>query len=167
LLAAIYARELQELKSAGASLVQIDEPLIALNPQDFADFQAAVKTMAAGQNRPEILLGLYFADAAPLVDKLALLPVEGILFDFTYSKNLEAALTGFPKNLGLGLIDGRNTKIENVDELRKKADKTMASLKSQKLYITTSSGLEYLPRDRAFDKLKLTADFARALKGGK
>jgi 5-methyltetrahydropteroyltriglutamate--homocysteine methyltransferase len=165
-LADIYAKEISELKSAGASLIQIDEPLITQYHQDLPYLQKALSKISAAPNRPEILLALYFADAAPLVDKLALLPVEGVLFDFTYSKNLTKALSGFPKNIGLGLIDGRNTKMEKLDELVATAENLIDTVKSQTIYITTSSGLEYLPRDRAFDKLKLTADFANALKGG-
>ncbi|NLI16632.1 MAG: hypothetical protein GX409_10150, partial [candidate division Zixibacteria bacterium] len=110
--------------------------------------------------------GLYFADAAPLLEKLVELPVPGLLFDFTYSRNLFDALKHFPKNIGLGIIDGRNTKMENIEELRAKSDRLLASLDNQTVYITTSCGLEYLPRDRAFDKLKLSADFANTLKGG-
>lgn len=164
-LAEIYAKEIRELSAMGATLIQIEEPAISQNPQDIALLQKYLKIISVGRH-PEVLLGLYFADAAPLVDKLVELPVAGILFDFTYSRNLFGALKGFPKNLGLGIIDGRNTKMENIDELRTKTEKLLASLGNQTIYVTTSCGLEYLPRDRAFDKLRLSAEFANTLKGG-
>jgi 5-methyltetrahydropteroyltriglutamate--homocysteine methyltransferase len=164
-LAEIYANEIRELTSMGARLIQIEEPVIAQNPQDIKLLQKYLKIFSVGRH-PEMLLGLYFADAASMIDKLLDLPIAGILFDLTYSKNLMEALKGFPKNLGLGLIDGRNTKMETIDELRAKSEKLMASLGNQTVYITTSSGLEYLPRNRACDKLKLIAEFANVLKGG-
>jgi 5-methyltetrahydropteroyltriglutamate--homocysteine methyltransferase len=165
-LAEIYANEIRELASMGVGLIQIEEPVITQNPQDIKLLQKYLKIISMGRH-PEMLLGLYFADAAPMIDKLLDLPVAGILFDLTYSKNLMEALKGFPKNLGLGLIDGRNTKMETMDELKAKSEKLLASLGNQTVYIATSSGLEYLPRDRAFDKLKLTADFANILNGGR
>ncbi len=161
----IYAKEIRELSAMGASLIQIEEPAITQNPEDIALLHKYLKIISIGRH-PEVLLGLYFADAAPLVDKLVELPVAGLLLDFTYSKGLYDSLKGFPKNIGLGIIDGRNTKMENIDELRAKTDKLLGSLGNQTIYITTSCGLEYLPRDRAFDKLKLSADFANILKGG-
>jgi 5-methyltetrahydropteroyltriglutamate--homocysteine methyltransferase len=164
-LAEIYAKEISELSAMGANLIQIEEPAIIQNPQDIALLQKYLKIIS-GTKHAEILLGLYFGDAAPLVDKLVELPVTGLLFDFTYSKGLYDSLKGIPKNIGLGIIDGRNTKMENIDELRARSEKLLGSLGNQTIYVTTSCGLEYLPRDRAFDKLKLLADFANTLKGG-
>jgi 5-methyltetrahydropteroyltriglutamate--homocysteine methyltransferase len=165
-LASIYARELEDLKIAGASLVQIDEPAILQYPNDFDLLKTALETMTKSPNRPEVLLSSYFGNAISLVERFAELPIDGILFDFTYSPGLYDALTGFPKYLGLGLIDGRNTKMENLDNLRTRTEKLLATLSLQKAYITTSCGLEFLPRDRAFDKLRLCAQLATALNGG-
>jgi 5-methyltetrahydropteroyltriglutamate--homocysteine methyltransferase len=164
-LAGIYSKEIKELSEMGANLIQIEEPLIAQYPQDIELLRGSLEIISKGL-QSEVLLGLYFADAVPLLEKLVELPVPGLLFDFTYSRNLFDALKHFPKNIGLGIIDGRNTKMENIEELRAKSDRLLASLDNQTVYITTSCGLEYLPRDRAFDKLKLSADFANTLKGG-
>lgn len=164
-LAEIYSKDIMELSAMGAPVIQIEEPVIVQYPQDIGLLQKYLKIISINRH-PEILLGLYFADTAPIVDKLVELPVAGILFDFTYSKNLYDPLKGFPKNIGLGIIDGRNTKMENIDELRARTEKLLVSLGNQTIYVTTSCGLEYLPRDRAFDKLKLSADFANVLKGG-
>ncbi|MCP4580158.1 MAG: hypothetical protein GY839_00970 [candidate division Zixibacteria bacterium] len=165
-LADIYLKELIELKSKGAGLIQLDEPAILHNPDDIGLFKSVYDKIAAYDSRPEILIGLYFGNATSLLAKLNELPVDGYCFDFTYSPGLIDSLDGFSKNIGLGIIDARNTKMEILAEVASKADAILNNLKSAKVYITTSCGLEFLPRNRAFDKLNLCADVAKALTGG-
>ncbi len=161
----IYIKEIGELKANGAELIQFDEPAILHNPDDFELFKSVYAKMIAQTVIPEILITLYFGDATPQIDNLADLPVDGICFDFTYSPGLDKALAGFSKNIGLGLIDGRNTKMEKPAEISRKAEAIINKIKSEKVYITTSCGLEFLPRDRAFNKLKLCADVAKTPTG--
>ena len=162
----IYIRELTDLYNSGAQLVQLDEPALIQNPSDFELVKTAYEKLTGDNNHPSILMALYFGNAAPLVDKLALLSVEGICFDFTYSPGLDDALAGFPKDVGLGIIDGRNTMMENSHEMKLKAEAIIKKAASENVYITSSCGLEYLPRNRAYDKLKLGADIAADLRGG-
>jgi 5-methyltetrahydropteroyltriglutamate--homocysteine methyltransferase len=166
-LTAIYAKELEHLKSSGVLLVQLDEPVILQKPADFELMKTAYSKMLSSGPHPEILLGLYFGNCSPLVDKFAEMPVDGVLFDFPYSPGLIDRLMGFPKNVGLGIIDGRNTKLEDAQTTAKAVGKLLTGMKDQNIYITTSCGLEFLPRQRANDKLKLCAEIAGILKGSK
>jgi len=56
--------------------------------------------------------------------------------------------------LGLGLLDGRNTKLEDPDAVLRALDRILPRVQAEECYLTPSSGLEYLPRDRALAKLK-------------
>jgi len=161
----IYIKEIIELKAGGARLIQLDEPAILHNPHDLGIFESSYQEIMAQKEIPEIMTGLYFGNAVPMIDKLAGLPVDGICFDFTYSPGLAEALNGFSRNIGLGLIDGRNTKMEKQNELIDTAGEIINKIKSERVYITSSCGLEFLPRDRAFAKLKLCADTAKSLAG--
>ena len=58
------------------------------------------------------------------------------------------------KSLGLGLLDGRNTKLEDPAGVLKALDRMLPHVKGPECYLNPSSGLEYLPRDRALLKLK-------------
>lgn len=164
-LAEIYASEFKELKTRGAKLVQLEEPAILQNPDEFNLLKSVYDMMMKDKSTPETLVALYFGNAAPLVDKLTELQVDGICFDFTYSPGLENRLNGFPKNVGLGIVDGRNTKMENTSDATKFAEKIIKASSAEKVYITSSCGLEFLPRNSAHDKLKLCADIARVLRG--
>jgi len=166
-IAEIYARELKDLKARGATLVQLDEPAIIFNAKDFGLFQSLYKGLKESGDIPEILLALYFGNATPYIDELARVAADGILFDFTYSPGLKDALKGFDKNIGLGILNGRNTKMEKPDKLISEIESILKTVNSPKAYITTSCGLEFLPRNRAFDKLKLCADIAGKFRGGK
>lgn len=165
-LTGIYIRELRDLKANGASMVQLDEPAIVHNPDDLSYFKATYEKIAGEKGMPDIMLSQYFGNAAPLVDKIQNIPVKGFAFDFTYSRGLDDTLKGFNKDIGLGIIDGRNTKMEKVEAVVKRAEAVMSKVDAENIYITSSCGLEFLPRDRAFDKLKLCADSASKLSGG-
>jgi 5-methyltetrahydropteroyltriglutamate--homocysteine methyltransferase len=163
----IYSKELKNLGTKGASLVQLDEPAIIHNPDDISMMISAYKKISNARNLPETVLAFYFGNATPLLDHLNELPVSGFLFDFSYSPGLDDALAGFNKDIGLGIIDGRNTKMEDTGELAKRAEYLISRTGSNKVYITSSCGLEFLPRDRAFAKLKLAANVVSKLKGAR
>ena len=167
-LVSIYAIELTALKKSGVSLVQLDEPAIIHHPEDFALLSNAYKALTTHKpNIPEILMALYFGNATPYIKDLNEMPVDGILFDFTYSPGLREAIAGFAGNIGLGIIDGRNTKMEEKAVMVNAIESILSKVKSSKAYISSSCGLEFLPRNRAFDKLKLCADIASEIRGGK
>ena len=166
-LAEIYAREIADLHKLGIELIQFEEPAITKYPGDIELMQAAYGKMLANVKPDDIMVALYFGDASKLVGELEKLPVGGICFDFTYSRNLPSVLRGFSKRIGLGIIDGRNTRLENPDELARHAEDIIKSASTDTFYITTSCGLEYLPRNRAYDKLILCATAAKLIKGNK
>lgn len=157
-LIAIYAVELIALKEAGATLIQLDEPAIVHHPEDIALFKTTYGSLYDSTRMPRVLIAFYFGDITPHVDKFSDINADGLLFDFTYSPGLTDRLSGFDKNIGLGIIDGRNTKMENPDKTAKTAESILGKVKSENVYITSSCGLEFLPRNRAFDKLKLASE---------
>jgi 5-methyltetrahydropteroyltriglutamate--homocysteine methyltransferase len=166
------AAEIVELAQIGASLIQIDEPAIIKYPQDWQIFEKAVTKLIAARDksaaegsRPQLALYVYFHDPAPLYEKLIAVPVDIIGLDFTYNPKLIdlVASAGSPKPLGLGLVDGRNTKLEDAGEIARQIDRLLPKIQGGRAYLNPSCGLEYLPRDRAFAKLELLAKIRAAL----
>ena len=151
------SQEVSELANAGAELIQIDEPAILKNPNDFQTFEHAIEKIVAEKNGTRLLIHTYFGDAAPLYGKLVKLPVEALGFDFTYSPRLPGVIArlGCEKELGLGLIDGRNTRLESEREVLDVLKKILPNVGSKRVYLSPSCGLgEYLPREIAFKKLQ-------------
>jgi len=176
--AAAYAQalaaEIRALAEAGAQLIQVDEPAIIKYPQDWQVFVQALQPLvqargdAAGAGHPvQLAMYVYFHDCAPLYEKLAGLPVDVLGIDFTYNSELAdvVAACGSPIPLGLGLVDGRNTKLEEPGAVARQVEKLTPKIAGGKAYLGTSCGLEYLPRDRAYAKLELLARIRAAVNG--
>ena len=165
-LAAFVAAEVAALADAGAQVIQIDEPSILKKTADFGAFADAVKVAASRKGRARIILATYWGDAAPVLSRLLELPVDGIAADFTYSTTIADALgaAATSKTIQLGLVDGRNTRLEKAKDVARAAEKASKKAKGE-VHLAPSCGLEYLPRDRAFDKLKLLAQARKLIKG--
>lgn len=163
-LAGLVAQEVAALAAAGAEWIQIEEPHILHDPGDFSAFSQALHTVTEKRGRAKVLLTTYFADAAPLYDKFQNLPVDALGFDLTYSRTLaEAIAGGTAKPLALGVVDARTTRLERISEVVKTVEK-LAQKQKTDVTLMPSCGLEYLPRERAYAKLKLLADVRKELR---
>jgi 5-methyltetrahydropteroyltriglutamate--homocysteine methyltransferase len=162
------APELAALAKAGAEVIQIDEPAILRRPADFPVLERALMMLSKHKGRAKLALYLYFGDLLPIYERLQKLPVDILGIDFTYNPKLvdRVAMAGAEKPLALGLVDARNTRLEDPAELAHQIDRIRLRVKGD-LYLNPSCGLEYLPRDRALAKLKLLAQIRDLVKGAK
>jgi 5-methyltetrahydropteroyltriglutamate--homocysteine methyltransferase len=168
------AAEIGALADAGAEIVQIDEPSILLNPGDWNLFRQTLGKLVAARDdarqrgcKIDLVLYAYFHDCAPLYGKLITLPVDGLGLDFSYNPRLAdlVAEAGSPIPLGLGLVDGRNTKLERPAEVAAVVTRLLPRISGERAWLGPSCGLEYLPRDRAQAKLALLKDIRKAVEG--
>ncbi len=168
------AAELRALADAGAESIQVDEPAIVKFPQDWPVFVQALgllvkarQDVAKQGKRVQLALYVYFNDCAAIYEKLAALPVDVLGLDFTYNPKLVeiVAATGSPIPLALGLVDGRNTRLEEPSAVTRQIEKLLPTIAGEKAYLGTSCGLEYLPRDRAYAKLELLSKIGALVEG--
>ena len=154
--AEILAREVEALVAEGATLIQVDEPAILGHPEDLDLLRETLECLAAVKGRADLGLTTYFGDAAPLYRELQRLPIDRLGLDFTYSPKLPALIAelGSAKPLALGLFDGRNTRLEREAEIFPLLDRILPALAGLGVHLCPSSGLEYLPRERARAKLR-------------
>jgi 5-methyltetrahydropteroyltriglutamate--homocysteine methyltransferase len=164
--AEVLAQEIADLARAGARLIQVDEPYLLQHPEDADVVRDGLATLAAARGEARLACYTYFGDAVPLYDELQALPVDVLGLDFTYSPKLPARIAeaGSVKTLGLGLVDGRNTKLETAEGLYPVLDRVLPRL-GETAYLNPSCGLEFLPRDRARAKLETMARLAREYAG--
>jgi 5-methyltetrahydropteroyltriglutamate--homocysteine methyltransferase len=125
------------------------------HPNDFEILRDAIGVLAKKKGKSSLALYTYFGDAAPVYDRLQDLPVDVLGLDFTYSSQLLDLVShaGSDKRLGLGVIDGRNTRVETKEEVFKVLNRVLPKLKGGVCCINPSCGLEYLPREKAYRKL--------------
>jgi 5-methyltetrahydropteroyltriglutamate--homocysteine methyltransferase len=166
-IADILAEEIHKLSNAGAEFIQIEEPVFVREPKDPDLFRDCLAKIAEKKGGSRLILAFYFGDSSRILDDIVDLPVDLFSFDFTYSPGLLERIStdGFPRAVSFGIIDGRNTKMESSGETAKSLEKALAKIEAEGSQITTSCGLEFLPRDYAVKKLKLTAEVARLING--
>ena len=151
-------KEVSELAAAGATVIQIDEPSILKEPSH-ADWDLLEETwnkLSAAKGKARLVLATYFGDATPVLHHLLSMPADVVALDFTYNPRLvdQVADSKPAKPLGLGLLDGRNTKLDDPAMVLSALDRMLPKIRASECYLNPSSGLEYLPRDRALAKLK-------------
>ncbi|HDI12682.1 MAG: hypothetical protein DRN83_02510 [Hadesarchaea archaeon] len=163
----VVSEEIADLVEAGASLIQIEEPAILRNPGDWEVFQESIEELVSSKGSSDLLLCTYFGDAAPLYQKLSKLPVDGLVLDFTYSPKLPETISRFGggKKLGLGVVDGRNTRMENSDEMTGVLRRIISTSGPEEIHVMPSCGLgDYLPSDVAFQKLKKVVEITNTVR---
>jgi 5-methyltetrahydropteroyltriglutamate--homocysteine methyltransferase len=169
--AAAFASEVEAMAENGAKIIQIDEPMILKHPGDVGILRDAMNVLAEKKGSSQLSLTTFFGDAAKLYGDFQDMPVEILGFDFTYSEDLvgNIEMVGSSKVLALGLLDGRNTKMEDQEDVFRMFDRILTRVSVDHCYLTPSCGLEFLPRDRARRKLELmtTLRFRYARAGGR
>jgi 5-methyltetrahydropteroyltriglutamate--homocysteine methyltransferase len=186
-IASALNRELRDLERAGATLIQINEPAPAWFPGDLELLRLAMRRLVAGLISARVILATSFGDTTALLAEMAGLPVALVGLDVVAARRAggsPAAGADAAANLGsrlaaalppgtgllLGVIDGRNTRLENPAETYEGLVRPiLAALRSgtgpaADVHLAPNHGLEFLPRDAARSKIAALAalrDLAR------
>lgn len=160
--------EVADLVKAGATHVQIDEPVLTRDPSALDLVREALDPVAAVKGRSELTLFLYFGDVAKIYKDVLTLPADVIGLDLVEGAKswTKVAKEGADKPLVLGVVDARNTKSEDPTVLAKKIRDLRKSVDLDASYLSPSNGLEFLPRAKAREKLAIVAKAARLVGGG-
>jgi 5-methyltetrahydropteroyltriglutamate--homocysteine methyltransferase len=154
-LAKALNQEAKALEEAGAPVIQFDEPAILKHPKDFDLFEESCHEVTKGITKAKTALYTYFGALDGLYPHFLDLPFDIIGLDFVQGKRNWDSLKSFPqsKELGFGIVDARNTKLETVEELVEALRRISAFVPLSRLHINPSCGLEFLPRANAYNKL--------------
>jgi len=155
-------QEARALQEAGAAFIQLNEPAIVKDKTDLPLFQRAIERALEGVTA-ERALYLYFGDVDGLYPQVLDLPIDVLGLDFvTGARNLEVLKRApFTKTLGLGLVDARNTRMESVEQIVDGLRRVQEIVSFDRLHLSPSCGLEFLPREVAQAKLVRMVEGAR------
>jgi len=164
------AAEIAGLKAAGAAIVDVEEPALAAHPE-LVDLEIAAMARLAKAGTPLAFYPYFFP-----IDRIA-----DALFDFKKfpvavlgldvrsretSTRIIERLGNYKGTVSLGVVDARNTRLETPRELGDLIESALKQLRDEKrLYLSTTTGLEYLPHDIAVKKLRALAEAARITRG--
>ncbi|WP_426956702.1 5-methyltetrahydropteroyltriglutamate--homocysteine methyltransferase [Muricoccus radiodurans] len=167
--AAAVNAEARDLKAAGVDVIQFDEPWMQARPEVAARFGVRALNRALEGIEGTTVVHLCFGYAAVVKDKPSGYSFLPQLADTTAAQiSIEAAQPKLDlgvlsdlsnKTIMLGVIDLGTPEVETAEVV---ADRIRAGLKhlpAERLVPAPDCGMKYLPRERAFGKL-------RALAGG-
>ena len=162
-LAQILNKEAKALAEAGATVIQFDEPAILKHKEDFPLLQEASQLVTRGL-RAKTVLCTYFRDVSGLAPDLYSLPFQVFGLDFVWGPGNFQLLDGFPedKELAIGLLDARNTRMESVEEIVEAVRQIIAVVPLDRIHLSPSCGLDFLPRKNAREKLARLVEGAQA-----
>ncbi|HKC48051.1 MAG TPA: 5-methyltetrahydropteroyltriglutamate--homocysteine S-methyltransferase [Gemmatimonadales bacterium] len=184
----VYAEAIQQLASAGAQWVQIDEPCLALDrtAAEREAFRKAYGFLAERTGGAKLVLATYFAGLADNLSVATALPTHGLHVDLVRApEQLDALLAAWPKGrvLSLGVVDGRNIWRTDLDAALTLLERAVAKIGADALWVAPSCSLLHVPLDLdletkldpeilpwlAFARQKLTevATLTRALREGR
>lgn len=159
------AREIEGLKAAGVTLIDVEDPAIVALPKHIElAREAYVRLARTGVN---LCLATYFFPADPVLETLASFPVYAIAIDVR-SRDTTAfdRLDAFRNQVVvLGAVDARNTRLETADEIAGYGERALRLVPDDRLWLSPTTSLEYLPHDVAKAKVAALVEGARKAAG--
>ena len=167
LLADLTTALIQEAKELAdyAEVIQFDEPSLLLFPEKIELVKKEFQKIKQELNK-KIVLSLYFSPLENSLSSLIDFPVDGLVLNTITDDNLRAILQFLKQNpcdkeLTLGCIDARNTKIEDREELKKILAEISNLIPEENVYLSPNCSLEFLPHKVALAKIKNMVEAAK------
>ena len=161
-MAELLNAEALALAQAGAPFIQFDEPAIGFGK---TDTKLAVEALGIATKGVKVKTAVYtyFGSLNGALEPLLRAKVDVLGIDVVSEPKTLAALkrVKITKELALGCMDGRNTKLESVKELHALFRVVTARIPADRLYVNPNCGLEFLPHAQALAKLRRLAEAVR------
>jgi len=157
------AEEAAALVKAGAKHIQVDEPALIRTPEDLPLALEALERIRSRKGSASLTLFVYFGEVAKIYEDLLAAPADFIGLDLVQGAATWSAIAkhGSEKPLVLGLVDARNTKREDPGQVAKRVLELKGKVDLKSSYLSPSNGLEFLPRERAREKLRILVAAAK------
>lgn len=161
-LAEIMQAEAGHLVSKGIGRIQYDEPAIvvkqslgSLREEDLQLLQRGMEICGKVKGATTSLQ-TYFGDAGPIIPFLLTLPVDCLGIDGTETNLTEISKYKYSgKEVALGLLDARNTSLENPGEIAEQVQFIAQRTNPKKIWLTPNTATEYRGFTHGIKKLNL------------
>jgi 5-methyltetrahydropteroyltriglutamate--homocysteine methyltransferase len=170
-LAAAVSEEVRDLFAAGADVVQLDEPYLQARAEKAQRFAiGAINRALEGADGTTALHTCFgYAhivherpDGYPFFVELADAAVDQISLEAAQQKVDLSILKALPdKHFHVGVIDlADDSPVEDVDSVVQRIREALEFVQPERLILAPDCGMKYLPRWKAFQKLRVLADAA-------
>ncbi len=163
--AAVLRAEAHALAAAGCAYIQFSDPVVVTRAarEDLPRARDALAKVTDGL-RTRTALHTFFGDAGPLLGELVRFPVDEIGVDL-YASSLDGVRArAAGKILLVGAMDGRNSFVEEVEELVGQVVRLRDRLEPADVALVPSCDLEFLPWECAEKKVRRLGEAAAALR---
>ena len=161
-IAEILNEEARTLADAGAVLIQFDEPALGFGKPPVKQVIEAINIATQGI-KAKTSLYTYFGTLNGVLEPLQQCRVDLIGVDVVSDPKAIGAIRHqkWTKELALGCLDARNTKLESVTELHAVFDVVTKLVPQDRLHVNPNCGLEFLPYEQACQKLQRLVEAVR------
>jgi len=154
-LAQALNREMQGLAAAGAKYILIEEPLLSDDDPQADEFFSAGSILC--DNIDAVIFIAGSGSLAGLAESLERSPFGGLVFDLVHNSHNDDILVSNRYFNGhiveLGLIDGRDKRVESEMEVGMGIMRYAAHYDPDRLWVAPTGPFGLLPRNIAFEKL--------------
>jgi 5-methyltetrahydropteroyltriglutamate--homocysteine methyltransferase len=172
--AAAVNAEIRDLFSAGADIVQIDEPYMQARPEEARSFGLNALNRALEGVSGTTAVHICFGYAAIIhvrpsgysfLPELAQCRCQQVSIE-TAQSNLDCTvLKGLPgKKIILGVIDLASQAVESPELIASRIRRALPYVDAANVLLAPDCGMKYLPRDVAFGKLQAMVAGARLVR---
>ncbi len=171
---AVAEREIiKRLRNKGVSLFQLSEPCLVYQPyretfRDRSEVELALRAIRSvvEDNPGEFVVQTYFGDVVPVLPKLLDLPIYGIGIDL-FETEISALRDQTSKALVLGVVDSRESYVEDPRWIADTARKFCEQVDVQDLVFASNSDLKFLPQEIANQKLEALSKASELFEGSR
>jgi len=171
---AVAEREIiKRLRDEGVSLFQLSEPCLVYQPyreifRDRSEVELALRAIRSvvEDNPGEFVVQTYFGDVAPVLPKLLDLPIYGIGIDLLETE-ISVLRDQTSKALVLGVVDSRESYVEDPRWIADAARKFCEQVDVQDLVFASNSDLKFLPQEIANQKLEALSKASELFEGSR
>jgi len=151
--------------ASGATLIHLEDPwlgYVGINAQDWAPLSEALAVLHRDL-QATLAFHVYFGDSGPHIDRLLRLPVDAIGVDLIETDVAELG-SDWDKGLVAGIIDGRSSMLESLDNTVEVARHLADTVRPRNLYLSSNCELAFLPTVVAERKVRRLGEAARKVK---
>ena len=155
----VLGPQIQWLAQNGCAMIVLQE---TSHFGDRIDVDLLGDALDALQSPIPIALQLPFGDSGDILGELLELDIEAIGVDF-YATDLEALPRPFPKSLLAGVVDAKNSLLEEPEQLAKFGRQLLEELDGG-LHLVPNGDLQFVPEKIAREKVLRLGEVSRILK---
>jgi 5-methyltetrahydropteroyltriglutamate--homocysteine methyltransferase len=161
-LATAINSEAHALAAAGVPVIQLNDPVLTKRKEDVGLAVRATTAALEGVSSSK-QVNYYYGDVDGILGAIAESPLDIIGLDFVMGpENYGAVESVRPRQkICAGIVDARNTRMESETDLSERIGRLAGTLSPEQLQISPNMGLEFLPRERALEKLQRMVTVAR------